>query len=78
MTRSIESFYVFLVEDKDGVEGIAAMPVPAARRWEPMIATTQEKLEQLRVAAVDIVKRSGQRMRIAHFSCRSDVEDLSA
>jgi hypothetical protein len=76
MARRIESFYVFLVDDPDGNEGIAALPVPVAKRSEPMIATSQEKLDALRQAAQALVRRSGQRMRVAHFSRRVDVEDV--
>lgn len=74
MSRRLESVYVFVVENSDGDEGVAALPV--GRRLEPMIATTAEKLEILRVQARGIVQNSGQRMRVVRFMSRVDVEEI--
>jgi hypothetical protein len=76
--RRVEHFYVFLVDDAQGNEGIAALPVPVAKRSEPMIATSQEKLDALWLAARAIVKKSGQRMRVALFTKRVDLKDVPA
>ena len=76
MGRRIESLHVFLVENDQGDEGVAALPNPVAHRTEPMIATSQEKLEALSLAASAIVRRSGQRMRLVHFIRRVDLGDI--
>ena len=74
MTRRLELIYVFLTE-QDDAEGIAAFPQPVGDRvrLEPMIASSEEKLEQLRGVAQELVLRGGKPMRIAKFTTREDL-----
>lgn len=74
MARRLDSVYIFVVENAEGDEGVAALP--AGRRLEPMIATSEERLEQLRELAQGIVSSSGQRMRIVRFTSRVDVGEI--
>lgn len=77
MARRLESIVVFLVEDANGDEGVAAFPQRQANRTtvlQPMIASTDERLEQLRDAARDLV--AGQRMRVVRFGSREDLEEF--
>jgi hypothetical protein len=77
VARRLESIVVFLVEDVNGDEGVAAFPQRQANRTtvlQPMIASTEERLEQLRDAARDLV--SGQRMRVVRFTTREDLEEF--
>jgi hypothetical protein len=77
MARRLESIVVFLVEDSNGDEGVAAFPQRTSKNsvvLQPMIANTEERLEQLRDAARDLV--AGQRMRIVRFGTREDLEEF--
>lgn len=76
MARRLESIVVFLVEDEKGDEGIAAFPERRGHRMvlQPMIASTPQRLEELRDAARDLV--AGQRMRIVRFGLRVDLEEI--
>jgi hypothetical protein len=77
MPRRLESIVVFLVEDANGDEGVAAFPSRETGRlvMQPMIASTEERLEQLREAARDLV--ATQRMRIVRFGRRVDLEEFT-
>ncbi len=75
MSRRIESFYVFLVTNA-GDEGIGAYFNPTLKRLEPLVASSEEKLEQLTELAQGVVSLNGQPMTIAHFTAREDVADI--
>ena len=74
MGRRLDSIYVVLVENSEGDEGIAA--IPFGRRVEPLVASTEEKLEQIRSAAASLVASTRQTMRIVRFAQREHVENI--
>ena len=85
MPRQLESVYVFIVENEQGDEGVASYHLSTRRRLadgsrevvrEPMIAATEEKLEQLREIARDIVGVSRQRIKIVRFTQREHVANV--
>ena len=77
MARRLESIVVFLVDDAAGNEGVAAFPSRESGRlvMQPMIASTEERREQLRDAARDLV--ATQRMRVVRFTTREDLEEFT-
>jgi hypothetical protein len=78
--RKLEDIYVFIVE-VDGVEGIAAYahinPRTRQRELLPMVASSQEKLEQLTAIAQDMVGMDPSKpIRIVRFHEREDIADV--
>lgn len=74
--RRLDRIYVFLIENSDGDEGIAAYA--SQRRLEPMVASTQEKLDQLLAIAGDLVKSNGRPIRVVRFFQREDIGLIQA
>jgi hypothetical protein len=76
MSRRIDSVYVFLTTNADGDEGVAAFFNPTRKRLEPMVASTDEKLEEMTELAQGMVTLNGQPMTVAHFTERVDVTEI--
>lgn len=78
MNRRLEQIHVFLIANEQGDEGVAAYNDPKINRLVPMIAATDEKLEELTAIAQEIVSLNPLRpMRIVRFSGREDVAEVS-
>jgi hypothetical protein len=76
VTRRLERIHVFIV-DQDGDEHVAAYMNVRRGRLEPMIAATDEKLEELTAVAQDLVAMNpAQPMRIVRFSQREDIAEI--
>ncbi len=68
---------MFIVRDDDGDEQIAAFAPPGGRRLEPMIATSEARLEQLLEVAQDLVARDPSKpMMLTKFSSREDLAEV--
>lgn len=77
MTRRLERIHVFIVE-RSGDEHVAAYVNPRLQRLEPMIAATDEKLEELTRIAQELVSLNpSEPMRIVRFDGREDVAEVS-
>ncbi len=76
MSRRIEGVYIFLVTNADGDEGVAAFFNPTRKRLEPLVASTEEKLEEMTELAQSMVTLNGQPMLVAHFTSREDVSEI--
>lgn len=75
--RRLEHIHVFIVERNDA-EHVAAYVHPRLQRLEPMIAATEEKLEELTRIAQDLVSLNpSEPMRIVRFDGREDVAEVS-
>lgn len=78
MTRRLEEIYVFITEN-DGAEGVAAYRDLRKNQLMPMIASTQEKLEELQTIAQDLVGMDPTKpIRIVRFSQREDIAEVVA
>jgi hypothetical protein len=73
--RRLQTLHVFLVDNHDGDEGIAAY-MANPRLQVPMIATSDAKLKQLQSLAADMAARSGQRIRLVRFERRVDLGEV--
>jgi hypothetical protein len=78
--RRLEDIFVFIV-DLDGDEGIAAYahvnPRTHQRELLPMVASTEEKLEQLTAIAQDMVGLDPSKpIRIVRFHEREDIAQV--
>ena len=76
MSRRIDSLYVFLTSNAEGDEGVAAFFNPTRKRLEPMVASTEEKLEEMTALAQGMVTLNGQAMLVARFTAREDVAEI--
>jgi hypothetical protein len=75
--RRLEHIHVFVVE-RNGDEHVAAYVNPRLARLEPMIAATEEKLEELTRIAQDLVSLNPtEPMRIVRFDGREDVAEVT-
>ena len=75
-SRRIESVYLFFTKNAIGDEGIAAFYNPTRKRLEPLVASTEEKLEEMTELAQSMVTLNGQPMLVAHFTNREDVTEI--
>lgn len=69
----IDEVFVFVVVDKDGTEGVPAVPGGAGLVM-PMIAADRRRLDLLRPIAEREAKRMGVKFTLARFSVREDLE----
>ena len=77
MTRHIDELHVFLVRDADGNEGIAAFYDIRTKRNEPMVASSQQRVEELLEIAQDLVARDPSKpLLLTKFSSREDVAEV--
>ena len=77
MTRRIEELHVFLVRDADGNEGVAAFYDIRSKRIEPMVASSEERVEQLLEVAQDLVARDPSKpILLTKFLSREDVAEV--
>jgi hypothetical protein len=76
VNRRIDSAYIFLVKNDEGDEGVAAFYNPTRKRLEPLVASTEEKLEEMTELAQGMVTLNGRPMLIAHFTQREDVSEI--
>jgi len=76
MSRRIESVYLFFTKNAIGEEGIAAFYNPTRKRLEPLVASSDEKLEEMTTLAEGMVTLNGQPMLVARFTSREDVAEI--
>ena len=77
MNRRIEEFHVFLVRDAEGDEQVAAYYDIRLKRMDPMIATSESRLEGLMEIAQDFVARDPSKpLLLTKFSSREDVAEV--
>ena len=60
-------------ERGDSYEGIAAFQNPIDGSWMPMIAADKDRLNQLVELAKEMIKDTGQEMRVSHYTNRVDL-----
>ncbi len=76
MTRRLEEIYVFITENA-GDEGVAAFRDPRRNQLVPMVAATEEKLEELTMIAQELVSFDPSKpMRIVRFWQREDIAEI--
>ncbi len=76
MSHRIESLYVFLVTNDQGDEGVAAFFNPTRNRLEPLVASSEEKLDEMTPLAQGMVELNNQPMRVVQFTSREDVAEI--
>lgn len=81
MTLSIDKLYAYIAVDTEGKdgkkgEGITSFYNPDTGGWMPMIGADQKRIESLRPLAQSMANESGQRIVLASFDVRTDVEIL--
>ena len=77
MARRIEEFHVFLVRDDNDDEQVAAYYDIQKKRMDPMIATSETRLEGLMEIAQDFVARDPSKpLLLTKFSSREDVAEV--
>lgn len=74
MTLSIDAMYAFIAVDEDG-EGVTAFQSPKMG-WIPMVAADKDRVDSLRPIAQGIATQTGQRIVLAKFEQRTDLEIL--
>ena len=74
MTDSIDRMYAYIAADETG-EGIAAHYSPTMG-WMPLVGADMARMESLRPVAQMLADESGQRIVLAHFEDRRDIEIL--
>ena len=70
----IDQMYAFVVLDKDGTEGVAAMMVDGGRGWLPMVGADMARVESLKPLAQQLAKERGVEIRLLRFGNRELVE----
>lgn len=70
----INKVYVYLVEDESGEEGLAGVITPQGGR--PLIAVTDEILNEIRPLAQDFSNISGLATKLVQFDVRKEIETL--
>ena len=69
----ITEMYAFIVADTGPEdEGVAAML--RGNAWLPMVGADMKRVESLRPFAEDLAKTTGQKITIARFTQRTDLE----
>jgi hypothetical protein len=76
MTRRLEDIYVFITE-QNGDEGIAAFWNPRASRLEAMVASSEQRKDELLDIATTMVSLDPAKpIRVAKFSSREDLHEV--
>jgi len=72
----IETIFAFIAIDKaPDDEGIVAMRVGI--QWMPMVGADLKRMESLKPLALKIAKETGQKITLAKFKVREDVEVIA-
>lgn len=71
----ITELYAFIAEEGPDDEGVVAMKL--GDTWLPMVGGDMNRMESLRPVATEIADRTGQRITLAKFSTRTDVEVIT-
>uniref|UniRef100_A0A6M3MC07 Uncharacterized protein n=1 Tax=viral metagenome TaxID=1070528 RepID=A0A6M3MC07_9ZZZZ len=76
----IEKFYAYIAHEKEDPddEGLTAFLMPATgfkpKQWSPMVGADEARMKSLRPMAQEIANTSGQKITLAEFSVRTDLE----
>ena len=73
-TPKITELFAFIAEEGPEDEGIIAMMV--GDRWMPMVGADMKRIESLRSIAQKIATIHGQKVILAKFTKRTDMEDI--
>jgi hypothetical protein len=76
MGFKIETLRAFVAVGKDGHEGVCAFQAGGSNVMLPMVCADEERVKQLRPLAQAIARVTGQRIVLAEFSVRTDVEEI--
>lgn len=72
MPRILE-MYAFVVEDSGpDDEGIVGMSTGSS--WMPLVGADMARVDSLRPIAVSIAKRTGKKVKLLHFTKRTELE----
>lgn len=70
----MEQLYAYVVENKDGEEGIMAFMDQVQQRWVPMIGAELSMVEELKEPARAMAQKLGQTVKLVVFTKRQDIE----
>jgi hypothetical protein len=70
----IDKMWAFLSIDHDGEEGVCAASINGVMM--PLIASDQQRVDQLTPIAEDIAREAGVRIRLVEFSTRTIIREI--
>jgi hypothetical protein len=78
----IEEMYAYIAHEKGDPddEGLTAFKMPAMgfkpEQWAPMVGADEARMKSLKSMAQQIANTTGQRITLAKFSVRTDIETI--
>ena len=72
----IETLTAFLAVSREGEEGVCAFVDPKTGVFMPMIGADHDRICSLRPQARAIAAATGQRIVLARFEARTDLEEI--
>jgi len=78
----IEKFYAYIAHEKEDPddEGVTAFLMPAMgfkrEQWMPMVGADEARMKSLKQKAQEIANTTGQKITLAEFSIRTDLETI--
>lgn len=68
----IDEVFVFIASDADG-EAVPAFMAPNGL-WFPMVCADKARVDSLRIKARELARESGNKITLAQFTAREDME----
>ena len=78
MTPRIDVMYAYIAHGKGDPndEGVTAFFVPAFKGWLPMVGADEARMKSLMSQAQEIANTTKQKITLAKFSVRTDLETI--
>jgi hypothetical protein len=73
--KKIEAVYCYIIDEKDGGEGIPAVQTPDGG-WMPLVGADLERLESLKPVAQATANKLQKHMRIVKFTNKEVVAEI--
>jgi len=72
----IEFLYAYISHEKGDPEDEGVTAFMLLNKWGPMVGADEERMASLKPTAQEIANISGQRITLAKFSVRTDLETI--